>query len=79
MNRRQATREAKPIKCWLPKKRKKKKKKIYKNKTYNKYNKTLNYTKHITLVIVDKTELLQTRQGAYHPVGSTINHHCTEK
>lgn len=77
MNRRQATREAKPIKCWLPKK--KKKKKIYKNKTYNKYNKTLNYTKHITLVIVDKTELLQTRQGAYHPVGSTINHHCTEK
>ena len=51
----------------------------YKNKTYNKYNKTLNYTKHLTLVIVDKTELLQTRQGAYHPVGSTINHHCTEK
>ena len=59
MNRRQATREAKPIKCWLPKKKKKEEKKIYiqyKHKTYNKYNKTLNYTKHITLVIVDKTE-----------------------
>ena len=58
MNRRQATREAKPIKCWLPKRRKKEEKKNiqYKNKTYNNYNKTLNYTKHITLVIVDKTE-----------------------